>query len=411
MDILVEERDGGLWVAGLQKGRLEALEIDTPTEEVRWGSLYRGRVTAVNKTLDAVFVDLDGLNTGILYNRDVRLIGEDGTVTKGGAQAIGKMFSVGDLITVQAKTAYIPSKFSDDIASEDKVVRLSMDITIQGRYLVFCPYMVDNRVSSRIGDKKLRKQLTDMLDRMDGVHGFILRSAASGMQTDILRREVDVLQNIWDNASLFTDSHDMGLIMLGPDAVQRALSDQAIHQIDRIEITTMDHFHHVEDWCSVFAPDLITKIEPVELDDGAYDLALFFARDITGQIESLLQPYMLLPGGGNIIIQPTAALTAVDVNAGGDKTSHLSVNIEAAHDLARQMRLRNMGGMIVVDFLRMNGKADEQKFLKALKLAVASDPCTVQVHGKTALGLWELTRNRRTALLDERLPDDWMDEI
>src|SRR5690606_15254868 len=103
------------------------------------------------------------------------------------------------------------------------------------------------------------------------------------------------------------------LIMLGPDAIQRTLSDQAGHTIDRIEIVTMDHFDKVEEWCSIFAPDLVTKIEPVELPNAEDDLALFEYRDIIGQIEDMFDEYAVLPGGGNIILQETAALSAIDV--------------------------------------------------------------------------------------------------
>src|SRR5690606_37205081 len=148
---------------------------------------------------------------------------------------------------------------------------------------------------------------------------------------------------------------------------------QAIRQIDTIEIVTMDHYTLVEEWCSIFAPDLVTKIEPIEIDNASEDLALFHERDIIGQIEDVCQTYTLLPGGGNIIIQETAALTAVDVNKGGDKRSHLAVNIEAAQELARQIKLRNTGGIVVVDFLKSHNKKDEQKLLAALENAINLD--------------------------------------
>jgi ribonuclease G len=164
----------------------------------------------------------------------------------------------------------------------------------------------------------------------------------------------------------------------------------------------MDHYKQVEEWCTVFAPDLVTKIQPIELKNATEDLALFHYRDIMAQIEDLFQDYAVLPSGGNIIIQMTAALTAVDINRGGDKRSNLAVNIEAAHEIARQIRLRNVGGIIMADFLRSQSKKDEIKFMAALEQACLQDPCTVQIHGRTSLGLVEMTRKRRTPPLQER---------
>jgi len=123
---------------------------------------------------------------------------------------------------------------------------------------------------------------------------------------------------------------------------------------------------------------------------------------LMGQIEDLFQPYMLLPGGGSIIIENTAALTAIDVNTGADKRGRLAVNIEAAEEISRQIRLRNLGGMIVIDFLKMRSKTDEEALRKAFEDFIMDDPCTVQLHGISPLGLMEITRARRTPALQER---------
>ncbi len=402
MDILIEELDGSLWAAALHNGRLEGLEVEPALEEVRWGSIYWGKVKSVNAALDAVFVDLDGYNTGILYNADTRIKGKDGRIEKGGATAIGKSFKAGDMIAVQAKSAYLPKDYDDYASEETKTPQLSMDITLPGRYLIYCPMMDCNRVSTRIRDKKLRKQMMKMLDVLEDIKGCILRAAAADTQTDILTREGKILSVAWEEMQKYLEGDEPSLIALGPDAIQRTLSDQAAQRIDRIEVVTMDHFNHVEEWCAIFAPDLVTKIEPVEIDKADEDLALFHERDIIGQIEDLFQSYVLLPGGGSIIIQGTAALTAIDVNKGSHKGSHLDTNIEAAKEVARQIRLRNCGGIIVVDFLKSQNKSDEGKLIAALEEAINDDPCTVQIHGMTKLGLIEITRKRRTPALTDR---------
>ncbi len=402
MDILIEESEGNLWAAGLDGGKLEALEIDSAFEEVRWGSIYWAKVKTVDASLDAVFVDLDGDNTGILYNKDVRIKNKDGTFKKGGEVAIGKTLPPGTMIAVQAKSAYISKDEGSSLNHESKLAQVSMDISLPGRYLIFAPMLGENRISVRIRDKGLRKAMHNMLNDMEEVKGCILRAAAASMQTDVLVREGKILNEAWDQMQTYLEGSDPCLIMLGPDAIQRILSDQAMDQIEHIEIVIMDHYTLVEDWCALFAPDLMTKITPLELDNAEDDLALYHYRDIIGQIESLFQTYAMLARGGNIIIQETAALTAVDVNKSGDKRSHLAVNIDAAKEACRQMRLRNIGGIVIIDFLRLSGKKDEGKLIAALEEEIQKDPCTIQFHGKTALGLYELTRKRRTPPLQER---------
>ena len=402
MDILIEELEGSLWVAALKDGRLEGLEVDPSYEEVRWGSIYWAKVKSISKSLDAAFLDLDGDNTGILYNADVRWIDDEGITHKGGAESIGKRLKPGDMIAVQAKSAYIPSLEDEFTPEEDKNPQMSMDITLPGRYLVFCAMMRENRISMRIRDKTLRKQLRTMLDAMEDIQGCILRAAAADMQTDILVREGKILSNTWEGISQYFEGDEPGLIARGPNAIQRTLSDHATQQIESIEVSILEHFTKIEEWCTIFAPDLVTKIEPIELDNASEDLALFHYRDIIGQIEALFQSYTLLPSGGNIILQGTAALTAVDVNKSAARGSNLDVNIQAAKEVARQLRLRNTGGIIVVDFLKSQNKKDQGKLIAALEEAINDDPCTVQIHGMTALGLIEITRKRRTPPLEER---------
>lgn len=406
LDILIEEFNESIWVAALEKGKLQGLEVDPITEEVRWGSIYLARVVSIDKAQDAAYVDLDGDNVGILYNRDVRTLNEDGSYKKGGDQAIGKTLSAGNMVVVQAKMAYQPKSDDPDFMLENKTPRVSMDITLPGRYLIYCPTMDENRISQRIRDKNLRNKLNEMIDSLSDIKGCILRAASADMQTDILIREGKILKEAWEQMRRHFDGGSPQLIMIGPDAIQRTLSDLATRHVDRIEVVTMDHFTQAEEWCSIFAPDLVPKIEPIELENAIEDLALFDYRDIMGQIEGLFQEYALLPSGGNIIIQDTAALTAIDINRGGHKGSHLAINIEAAKEIARQIRIRNTGGIIVIDFLKMKNKKEEKSLIDALGHALDEDPCTVQIHGMTSLGLMELTRKRRTPPLEDRFDTD-----
>lgn len=402
MDILIEESEGALWAAALKNGALEALEVDTMMEHVRWGDIYQARVKTIDTARDAAFVDLGEGLTGLLYNKNIRLQGRDGSVTRGGDKPIGQMVKAGDLLLVQAKTAYIESE-NDRYVMEHKIPEVSMDISLQGRYLIYCPMMQDNRISQRVFDKDLRTQIKAMLEQLDDIHGCIVRASASHTQTDILRREAHVLKQGWDNIVATIPDAEPQILAAGLDAVQRILSDMSGQSINQIEVVTMEHYNYAEQWCRIFAPDLFPKIVPVELDNATEDLALFHTRDIMEHIDNLTKPYCTLPHGGNLIIQSTAALTAIDVNKGSDTRSHLDTNLEAATHALRQIRLRNIGGVILLDALKLKNKKEADLFLDTVRREAAKDPCTVQIHGMTGAGLLEITRKRRTPELAQRL--------
>lgn len=403
MDIMVEELDQGLWVAATESGRLQGLEVDPGQEAVRWGSIYCAKITRIDKAMDAAFVDLGGGHEGLLHNADVRIKDKDGKFRKGGERAIGKTLSAGDIVTVQAKSGYLKRELDFEFMREDKVPRVSMDITLQGRFLVFAPMMDKNQISSRIRGKKLRENLMAMMNSFAPLQGLILRASSEDTQSGILLREAKILQKQWEDLKTRFSGEAPARVIEGPDAFRRTLGDQAGSTIERIEIVTMDRYREIEQWCEIFAPDLIPKIHPVELEDPDAELALFDYRGLLGDIEDLFQDYGLLRSGGSIIIQETSALTAIDVNRGGDDRPAMDVNIEAAKEIARQIRLRNIGGIIVIDFLKIQAKADQTKFVNDLKDIFATDPCTVQIHGLTALGLLEISRKRRTPPLSERM--------
>jgi len=403
LHILVDELNEGLWVATLEGNALYGLEIDPYEEYVRSGSIYWARVVRIDKSMDAAFLDLDGENTGLLHNRDYYKLDKDGIATRGGDKEIGKYIKAGDMIPVQAKTGYLPRVDSTDLTMEDKCVRVSMNMTLPGRYLIYAPMMNETRISKRIKDKKQRKQITSMLKDVPMIEHCIIRSAAANTQTDMLVREAEILKHIWEELQEHLGGDNPFLIMDGPDSIRRTLADMADRSIKRIEVCTMDQFQEVEEWCEIYAPDLVTKISPIDTKDNNSDLSLFDFRDILDQIDSLFDPYILLKNGSSIIIQETAALTAIDVNRGQDNGSNLAVNLAALSEIGRQMRLRNLGGIIMIDCLKMAKKTERDKLITAMEEIVNNDPCTIQIHGFTALGLMEITRQRRTPALQDRL--------
>jgi len=403
LTILIEELDGSLWVAAIDPAKkLQGLEVDPMAEEVRWGSIYWGRVETIDPALDAAFISLDGEQVGLLHNRDVRIKGPDGTFTRGGAVAIGKVLQPGQGVLVQAKAGSLPTKDPRDMRPFEKNPVLTMAVALPGRYLIHTPFDEENRVSVRIRDKKLRAGLQAMVDALDPREGYILRSSAAGVKTDLLIREGKVLRALWQQILPHAAGDTPRLIMLGPDAISRTLSDHSDKYIERIEVVTMTHYDAAAEWCEVYAPDLMTRIKPMELKGAEDDWSLFDHYDIISAIEDLFDPYVVMNDGGSIIIQETAALTAIDINRGADRRPVYALNRDAAFEVARQLRIRNLGGAIVIDFLKMPKETDRKKLIADMQKAVDGDPCTIQIHGFTKLGMLEMTRNRRTPPLQDR---------
>ena len=398
MDVLIEDLDGSLWSVAIdKKNKIQNLEIDPYSEVIRWGSLYMAKVTRIDSTHNTAYVDLGYGFEGILYFKDVRLDGK--SAPKG--KRIGQIITPGEILMVQVKTPHNPSGKDEITIESGKQSRVSMDIALQGRYLIYTPFSNENRISKRIIDKDLRKDLKAMLKNVSGMEGCILRSSAANCQTDMLTRECKILKAIWDNLLEYDGESDPTLLMLGPNAIQRTLGDLAASRIKSISVATMDIFEDAEEWCDLFAPDLMTKIEPRAAENTRTGMGLFEIHDLIGQFEGLLKPYVVLPAGGSMIIESTSSMTVIDVNCGADKNP-FNTNLEAARELARQLRIRNIGGIIMVDFINMS-KNEANKILSELENSFVDDPCTTRCHGITQLGVFEISRQRRTPTLEEKL--------
>ena len=398
MDVLIEDLEGSLWTVAIdKKNKIQNLEIDPYTEVIRWGSLYMAKVARIDSAQNAAYVDLGFGFEGILYLKDVRLDGKPAPKGK----KIGQVLSSGEMVMVQVKTPHNPTGQDAETIEASKVSRVSMDIALQGRYLIYTPFASENRISKRITDPTMRKNLKAMLKDLNNMDGCILRSSAANCQTDMLTRECKILKAIWDNLLEYDGEAEPTLLMLGPNSIQRTLADLAASRIKSISVATMEIFEDTEEWCDLFAPDLMTKIEPRAAENTRTGMGLFEVHDLIGQFEGLLKPYVILPSGGIIIIEPTTAMTVIDVNSGADKNP-INANLEAAKEIARQLRIRNLGGIIMSDFINMK-KADEKKVLEELQTAFVDDPCTTQCHGVTELGVYEISRQRRTPTLEEKL--------
>ncbi|MEC7703394.1 MAG: ribonuclease E/G [Pseudomonadota bacterium] len=399
MEILIDTINDSICAVALNKNHsLEAVELDPEFEQIRHGTIYMGRVERIDATDNTAYIDLGHGLIGYLNAKDARHLG------KKTDKPLPKWLNAGDLIIVQAQDGFISPRIGTYEQYEDKNVRLTMDLTLHGRFMLYAPYRKDNKISKRIKDKALNAQLLEMMDS-ENMHGVILRAASKMIQNDMLIREYKMLAHAWQAIlNNIPMENTTGPILAGPDAIMRMLSNQAMNTIERVEICGDDLFDHTQTWCMQFAPDLVSKIIHSSIDENAIDAErLFEFRGVLTPIEDLYRPYAVLDNGASIIIEETAALTAIDVNRGGARGSKLNINISTAKEIMRQIRLRNLSGIIMIDFLKMANDAERKELTQAMKKFAADDPYTVQIHGLTKLGLMEVSRARRTPPLSEKL--------
>ncbi|MBK3774071.1 ribonuclease E/G [Azospirillum sp. YIM DDC1] len=393
-EILID-RDGPLTRAAvLTGGRLTDLYIDHAERPSLLGHVFLGRVERIATGLDGAFVDLGTGKSGLLSALDAR--GPQGR-PKAKGERIGNLLRTGQTVLVQVKAD----------ATGAKGPSLTMDITLPGRFLVHAPLGRDVAVSKRLGSGPERTELARRIQDIATGTGWIVRAGAAAASDGLLAAESDALHLAWRQ---IRDAAERGggpsLLLTGPDAPRRALIEHGAVIPSRILVDDSTLARDLAGWCADRAPDLEERVEPFDarLLAAPSDCRqrLFDLRDLDAEIDTLLGTRVPLSGGGSLVIERTEAMTVVDVNA-GERGNPLDVNLEAAAEIARQLRLRNAGGIVVVDFVNMRNRGDAERLLNALSRAVEDDPAQTQVYGLSKLGLVEMTRARRGTALAELL--------
>lgn len=379
-EILID-RDGPLTRAAvLTGGRLTDLYIDHAERPSLLGSVFLGRVERIATGLDAAFIDLGTGKSGLLGAADAR-------GPKGRVERIGTLLRTGQPVLVQVKADAVGAKGPT----------LTMDVTLPGRFLVHAPLARGIAVSKRLAQGPARAELVRRLEEVVVGEGWIARSGAATAPPDVLATEAEALVLAWRAVQQAAVSAP-ALLRRGPDAPQRALIEHGTPA--RIVVEGKAPAAALTGWCTEFAAGLAGRVAAYTASPGLFEM-----HDLDSEIDTLLGTRVPLSAGGSLVIERTEALTVVDVNA-GERGNALDANLEAAREIARQLRLRNVGGIVVVDFVNMKGRGEAERLLTALSAAVAGDPAQTQVYGMSKLGLVELTRARRgTALADLLTPE------
>lgn len=390
LDLYADELNGRLHVAVVRKTVLADLYADSLDRAGAWGSVYSGKVTKIDKSLDAAVIDLGAGLYGLLPAKHVHLSGAGRSEERTG---IAELLSPGQQVMVQVKAEAKKSTPHENA----KMPRLTTRIVLPGQFLSYSPFASQVTISSSLGSE----ETLALTARLKGKGGWIVKLAAQDADADEIQAEAQRLQEDWQVISAMTTGEPR-LLKAGPDALSRALFDNGEKSFGHIHIGSKDIFAAMTAWCEKFSPALATSRRLRLFKPEKVGQRLFDINDIAGEIEDLRDKRVSLPSGGTLVIDAVHAMTVIDVNQ-GPAFNHAAANAEAAREIARQIRLRNISGAILADFITTTNRADRQRLQEEIESALLGDHAGAQMHGFTRLGIAEITRKRRTASYAEKI--------
>jgi ribonuclease G len=393
-DILINCTPQETRVAVMQAGVPQELRIERAANRGMVGNIYVAKVARVLPGMQSAFVAIGLERAAFLHVADIWEQRQAGQESK----PIERILSEGQSLLVQV--------IKDPIGT--KGARLSTQISIAGRLVVYLPQDRHIGISQRIEDETerqlLREKLTHLLPT-DETAGFIIRTVAETATDEELRSDVEYLRKLWHDirGRAFTSSAPT-LLYQDLSLAQRVLRDVAGESTGRIIVDSRENFQKLQAFASEYTPKVLPKLEHYTGERPLFDM-----YNVEDEIERALARRVELKSGGYLIFDQTEAMTTIDVNTGGyvgtrsfDDTI-FKTNLEAAHVIARQLRLRNLGGIIIIDFIDMQTAEHRAAVLAELNKALTRDRTRVTVNGFTGLGLVEMTRKRTRESLEHVL--------
>ncbi|MDH5274388.1 MAG: Rne/Rng family ribonuclease, partial [Gammaproteobacteria bacterium] len=386
-----------LRVALVDGQRIYDLDIEIPSRETKKANVYKGRITRVEPSLEAAFIDYGAERHGFLPLKEVSkaFFKDKQPGQEGGSRGIRDLIEEGQEIIVQVEKE----------ERGNKGAALTTFISLAGRFLVLMPNNpraggVSRRVEG--DDRDALREAMDSLQIPDGM-GAIVRTAGVGRSAEELQWDLNNLVDIWNAIQQASDSRPSPfLIYRESTAILRALRDYLSDDIGEILIDKQDVYEEAREYMQRFMPNNLRKLK--RYDDH---VPLFTRYQIESQIESAYSHKVTLPSGGSIVIDHTEALVSIDINSarstrGTDiETTACNTNLEAADEIARQMRLRDVGGLIVIDFIDMESAKNQRAVEDRLRDAVKQDRARIQLGKISRFGLLELSRQRLRPSISE----------
>jgi len=401
--ILINSTPQETRIAVTEEGSLAEFLVERKQERGYVGNLYKGKVARVLPGMQAAFVDIGLEKAAFLHASDLY----------GSAQELSAgppMVEEEPGMDLQPNKAGNKVRIEDELSPEKtllvqvakdplgmKGARITTQISLPGRYLVFMPSMKHIAVSRKIQDEKERKRLKEILQPVAGENGgFIIRTACDGLSKRELLRDVSFLTKLWHRIrGEIEPAETPFLIHRDLDLVLRTIRDFFTAETEEVVVDQLKEYRRVMDFVTQFMPRLRSRVMLYEEPDALLD-----HYEIEGKIKKALEPKIWLNSGGYITIEQTEALTAVDVNTGryvGKKNLEetvFKINLEAAREISHQLRLRNVGGIIIIDFIDMEQSGNRKKVYEALREAIKKDRAKTHILQISRLGLVEMTRQR-----------------
>jgi ribonuclease G len=399
-------------VAVTEDGKLEEFNIERTTEERLVGSIFKGKVRNLEDGLKAAFVDIGFEKNAFLHYWDivpnqfdsgVEIVEREGKrrdKPKITQRDIPRLYPPGSEIIVQVTKGPISTKGP----------RITTNLVLPGRYLVLLPNSDQSGISRKIENQEERKRLKKILRELSVPEGMgvIMRTAGEGQQLRYFVRDLALLLEEWRGVSEKIKKQPMATcVFQEPDLIERTVRDFLTEDVERIVVDNQKAHDRMRDMISKISKRSASKIKFY-----AEAQPIFDRFNISKQLESTFSRQVHLKGGGYIVIDETEALVAIDVNTGRHKGSRdqeatiLKVNLEAAEEITRQLRLRNMGGLIVLDFIDMKGRRDQQSVYQKIKDGLRRDKAKTHILPISQLGLMEMTRQRHSESVRSAVYDD-----
>lgn len=418
--MLVHVHEGVTHIAVLEGRSLIEHYVSHPADDVSeiHGNIYLGKVQNVLPGMEAAFVDIGTPKNAVLYRGDVTYDSEDVEAsnrqqrqqkTRTPKSRFGRSQSearIEDLLTAQQSILCQVTK--NPIAH--KGARLSTEISLPGRFVVLVPNSDTYGISKRLGDRE-RRRLRNILDKVKPAeHGVIVRTAAQDVTAEEIERDVRRLLDQWQQINeLSSSTKAPSLLFREPELAVRVIREEFNRDYRGVIIDDPTLYQQVKGYMETVTPALADRIE--FHDTSKESLPLFERYHVAEQLRKAVDQKVWLPSGGSLVIDHTEALTVIDVNTGknvGKSSLEETVfrnNLEAAEEIAKQLRLRDIGGIIVIDFIDMEIKKNRDQVIKAFEEALARDKTRTQVSGISDLGLVEMTRRRTGEGLLESVSD------
>jgi ribonuclease G len=385
-EILINVTPQETRVAVIGAGQVQELVVERSASRGLVGNICMGRVARVLPGIQAAFVEIGLERAAFLHVAD---IWEHRRQGNGSDRPIERILAEGQPLLVQV--------VKDPIGT--KGARLSTQVSIAGRMLVYLPHDPHIGISQRIEDETGRQLLRERLRELlppDEKGGFILRTLAEAATEEELRADIEYLRHLWsDIGARALHASAPALLYQDLSLAQRVLRDMVSADTGRVLVDSRENFQKLAAFAETYTPNVRAKLEHYTGERPLFDL-----YNVEPEIEKALSRRVDLKSGGYLIVDQTEAMTTIDVNTGGFVGSRnfddtvFKTNLEAAHAIARQLRLRNLGGIIVLDFIDMDTEEHRNAVLEEFRRALARDRTRMTVNGFTALGLVEMTRKR-----------------